>query len=243
MLWICVKMEQKKLRHSHLWLVFFVVPMLPAFMGAGNYLQNLEMLKAEWYSLWTQCSLFYSNFFYGPLIALYCAYIWRVEHLNHNWNRLMTMPVPVRDVFLAKLCLALGCTIALQGWMWVLFVVTGKIVGLSGMPPAEIFLWMFRGSIGGMGIAALQLVLSMVIRSFAVPIALALIGSILGLLASNGGYGLYWPYALMVMGMNANKDTDMIGNMGGFLASAGVFLMVFVAGGIWVLKKRDVVAS
>lgn len=94
-----------------------------------------------------------------------------------------------------------------------------------------------------MGIAALQLVLSMVIRSFAVPIALALIGSILGLLASNGGYGLYWPYALMVMGMNANKDTDMIGNMWGFLASAGVFLMVFVAGGIWVLKKRDVVAS
>ncbi len=99
MLPICVTMEFRKLRHSHLWLVFLVIPLIPTVMGAGNYLNNLGMLKSEWYSLWTQCSLFYSNFFYGPLIALYCAYIWRVEHLNHNWNQLMTMPVPVRDIF------------------------------------------------------------------------------------------------------------------------------------------------
>ena len=96
MLPICVTMEFRKLRHSHLWLVFLVIPLIPTVMGAGNYLNNLGMLKSEWYSLWTQCSLFYSNFFYGPLIALYCAYIWRVEHLNHNWNQLMTMPVPDR---------------------------------------------------------------------------------------------------------------------------------------------------
>ncbi len=243
MLWTCVRMEQKKLRHSHLWVVFLLVPVIPAFMGGGNYLQNLGVLKSEWYSLWTQCSMFYSSFFYGPLIALYCAYIWRVEHLNHNWNQLMTMPVPIRDVFLAKLCLALLCTVTLQGWMWVLFAVTGKIVGLTGMPPAQIFLWMLRGSIGGMGIAALQLVLSMVIRSFAVPIALALIGSILGMLASNGGYGLLWPYALMTMGMNASKSVDALESMGGFFGSAGVFLTGFVAGGILLLKKRDVVAS
>ena len=94
MLWSCVKTEQKKLRHSHLWLAFLVIPLLPAFMGAANYVNNLELLKSEWYSLWTQHSLFYANFFYAPLIALYCSYIWRVEHLHYNWNQLMTMPVP-----------------------------------------------------------------------------------------------------------------------------------------------------
>lgn len=243
MLLECVRMEQKKLRHSHLWMVFLVIPVIPAVLGAGNYLNNLELLKSEWFSLWTQYSLFYSNFFYGPLIALYCSYIWRVEHLNHNWNRLMTMPVPVRDVFLSKLMLALGCTVALQLWVWVLFVIAGKAVGLTGMPPTEILVWLLRGSIGGLGIAALQLVMSMVIRSFAVPIALALLGSILGLIVSNGGLGLFWPYSLMLMGMNANRDENMLENLAGFGISAAFFLILFTAAGILYLKKKDVAAG
>lgn len=243
MLFTCIRMEQKKLRHSHLWLVFLVIPVIPAVMGGGNYMQNQQILQAEWYSLWTQCSLFYSNFFYGPLVALYCAYIWRVEHLNHNWNQLMTMPVPAADIFLSKLCLALGCTVYLQLWMWMLFWITGKVVGLPGTPPAEILLWLLRGSIGGMGIAALQLVFSMVIRSFAVPIALALMGSVMGLLMSNGGLGLFWPYSLMLMGMNANKDTNMIENMLGFGLSTGIFFLLFTGAGIWYLKRKDIVAA
>lgn len=243
MLLTCVNTEYKKLRHSHIWVVFFIIPVIPVVMGAGNYLQNLGLLKSEWYSLWTQCSLFYSNFFYGPLIALYCSYIWRIEHLNHNWNSLMTMPVAVADVFLSKLCLALVCTVALQLWLWVLFVVTGRTVGLPGLPPVEILTWILRGSFGGLGIAALQLVLSMIIRSFAVPIALALLGSILGLLASNGGLGLFWPYSLMLMGMNANKSDNMIENMTGFFISAAVFLLVFTGAGIWYLKKKDITAG
>lgn len=243
MLLTCVKMEHKKLRHSNLWLVFLVIPLIPTVMGTGNYLQNLGVLKSEWYSLWTQCSLFYSNFFYGPLIGLYCAYIWRVEHLNHNWNQLMTMPVPVWAVFLGKLFLALECTVFLQFWVWALFLGAGRFAGLDGMPPFEILVWLLRGSIGGMGIAALQLLLAMVIRSFAVPIALALLGSIVGFLFSNGGFGLFWPYSLMLMGMNANKDTNMLGNVLGFCISAAVFLLVFTAAGIRYLQKTDITAS
>lgn len=232
-----------KLKHSHIWLVFLVIPVIPAVLGAGNYLNNLALLKSEWFSLWTQHSLFYANFFYAPLIALYCAYIWRVEHLNHNWNSLMTMPVPVRNIFLSKLALSLGCTVVLQLWMWILFTITGKVVGLPGMPPMEILFWLLRGSVGGLAIAALQLVLSMVIRSFAVPIALALMGSILGLLASNGGLGLLWPYSLMLMGMNANKDENMVENMAGFSISTVAFLLLFIAAGILYLRKRDITAS
>lgn len=243
MLYTCVKMEIKKLRHSHLWLVFLIIPILPAFMGGGNYVQNIGVLKREWYSLWTQCSLFYANFFYAPLIALYCAYSWRLEHMNHNWNQIMTLPLPVRSLFLSKLTLALGCTFFLQFWMWTLFIVTGRIVGLHGFPPVTIFLWLLRGSLGALGIAALQLLLSMTIRSFAVTIAIALMGSVIGMMASNGGYGLFWPYCLMLMGMNANHDYDMVSNVIGFCLSAAVFLILFTASGILWLKKKDVAAG
>ncbi|MCI8374470.1 MAG: ABC transporter permease subunit [Lachnospiraceae bacterium] len=240
MLTACMKTEQLKLRHSHLWLVFLAIPLLPALLGAGNYLNNISILKSEWYSLWTQHSLFYANFFYGPLIAIYCSYIWRVEHLNYNWNSLMTMPVAERDIFLAKLLLALRCTVALQLWVGVLFTLSGKLVGLPGLPPGEIFFWLLRGSLGGMVTAALQLVLSMMIRSFAVPIAIALLGSVVGFLLSSKGYGVVWPYSLMMMGMNANKNTDALSSPTSFLAAVCVFLMLFICVGIWYLKHKDV---
>ncbi len=240
MLTACMKTEQLKLRHSHLWLVFLAIPLLPALLGAGNYLNNISILKSEWYSLWTQHSLFYANFFYGPLIAIYCSYIWRVEHLNYNWNSLMTMPVAERDIFLAKLLLALRCTVALQLWVGVLFTLSGKLVGLPGLPPGEILFWLLRGSLGGMVTAALQLVLSMMIRSFAVPIAIALLGSVVGFLLSSKGYGVVWPYSLMMMGMNANKNTDALSSPTSFLAAVCVFLMLFICVGIWYLKHKDV---
>lgn len=235
-----MKTEQMKLKNSHLWLVFAAIPLLPTVLGAANYLNNLEMLKSGWYSLWTQHSLFYANFFYGPLIAIYCSYIWRVEHLNYNWNSLMTMPTARRDIFLAKLLLALRCTVALQLWVGVLFAVSGKLAGLPGLPPGEILFWLLRGSLGGMVTAALQLVISMIIRSFAVPIAMALLGSVAGFLLSSKGYGTLWPYSLMMEGMNANKSTDALSSPAGFAAAWCLFLALFTGLGIWYLKHQDV---
>ena len=217
-----------------------MIPLLPTVMGAANYMNNLGLLKSEWYSLWTQHSLFYANFFYAPLIALYCSYIWRVEHLNYNWNHLMTMPVSAADIFLSKLLLAMRCTIVLQLWMWVLFLIAGKAVGLPGLPDVQILGWLLRGSLGAFAITALQLVLSMMIRSFAVPIALALLGSVAGLLASNGGLGLFWPYSLMLMGMNANRTEDMVSSSLGFGVSTLVFFLVFTGFGIYWLRRKDV---
>ena len=80
----------------------------------------------------------------------------------------------------------------------------------------------------------------MIIRRFAVPIALALLGSVAGLLASNGGLGLFWPYSLMLMGMNANKTEDMVSSSLGFGISTLVFFVVFSGVGILWLRKRDV---
>ena len=110
------------------------------------------------------------------------------------------------------------------------------------IPPLEILLWLLRGGVGGMGIVALQLVLSMMIRSFAVPIALALLGSVLGLMLSNGGMGLFWPYSLMTMGMNASRAENVVKNMAGFGASVSLFFLLFTAAGIRYLKKKDIVS-
>ena len=71
MLYACMKSEKIKIRRSFIWLAFFLIPIVPAIMGVQNYLNNLLYLKSGWYSLWTQVTLFYTDFFFAPLIAIY----------------------------------------------------------------------------------------------------------------------------------------------------------------------------
>ena len=48
-------------------------------------------------------------------------------------------------------------------------------------------------------------------------------------------------YALMLMGMNSNKTTDVLaGGMGGFLLSCAAFTLLFAAIAREILKRRDV---
>ena len=84
MLKCCIQAENRKLHASPIWGLFFALPLISAIYGTFNYLQNLEILKDGWYSLWTQHTLFYSMFFFPAMVAAYAAYLWRLEHLGHN---------------------------------------------------------------------------------------------------------------------------------------------------------------
>lgn len=245
MLLSCIKAENTKLHHSIIWIACFLIPIIPAVMGTFNYLQNLGTLTGEWYSLWSQLTLFYAIFFYAPLIALYCSYLWRLEHLDHNWNVLMTMPVSKADILFGKLFVICKATVLTQLWMLILFLLCGKFAGLPKMPPVTIFLWAFRGTIAAIAIGALQLLLSMCIRSFAIPIGIALAGSVGGLLFVNSGYGLFFPYSLMLMGMNSNsyEDTLTAGSETlAFFFSVFFFFAIFIGISLHLLKTRDVKA-
>ncbi len=241
MLLACIKSEQIKIRRSFIWIAFVLTPLIPTVMGTQNYLNNIALLKSEWFSLWTQETLFYSNFFFAPLIAIYCSYLWRMENQNKNRHMLLTQPVPVRNVFLGKFITILKITFFTQFWVFLLFLISGKLVALPGLPPAQTFIYTLRGLLGGAVIAALQLLISMVIRSFAAPIAIAVVGSISGLIAANSDYGLYYPYSLMMLGMNANKSDDMLsGSSLPFFLSCLFYLVLFCSIAGFLLKHQDV---
>lgn len=248
MTFLCIRAEAAKLRRSIIWLACLLLPIIPAIMGVFNYQSNLGILTNGWYSLWSQVTLFYSNFFYAPLIALYAAYLWRMEHMDHNWNVLMTVPVGVSDIFFGKLAVILFVTVLTQMIIFIFYFIGGKFCGLSGLPPAEIFFWLLRGSLAGTAIGSLQLLLSMCIRSFALPIGIALLGSVMGLVISGFhageiSLGLYWPYSLMLMGMNANRDTDTLaGNSLPFVGCVVLFFLLFTWIAVHRLKTRDVQA-
>ena len=98
-----IKAEQMKLKRSPIWLAFLIMPVIPAFLGTLNYVANIEILQSEWYSLWTQHTLFTDYFFLPIMIGIYCSYIMRQEENNRNWNKVLTMPVSKNNIFIVKL--------------------------------------------------------------------------------------------------------------------------------------------
>lgn len=243
MLTACIKSEQLKIKRSFIWLAFLLIPVIPAVMGTQNYLNNLGLLKSEWYSLWTQVTLFYSDFFFAPLIAIYCSYLWRLENQNKNRNLLLTAPVKVSSIFFGKLIVVARITLLTQLWLFLLYFLSGHLAGLPGFPPAQLLIYMVRGCLGGLVAAALQLFVSMQLRSFAAPIAVAVVGSITGFLASNSRFGILYPYSLMMLGMNANKSEDMLaGNGILFFVSCLAYLFLFCGCAVLLLKRQDVKA-
>lgn len=242
-LYHCIYAQQMKLRRSFIWLICLTMPAISSIMGCANYTNNLDLLSDGWLSLWTQTTLFYSLFFFSPMIAVYCAYLWRLENFNHNRNTLFSVPVPVAELYLSQFAYTGFVTLLTQLISFFLYIICGKLTGLNGIPPAETFIWMLQGFVGGLAITSLQLLLGAVLKSFALPIGIAILGSFAGLLFSNKGWGLYFPYSLMIVGMNSNRSEDVLSDSRfPFFISCILFCLLFLYSGIVILKKKDVKA-
>ena len=242
MLFRCFRAELYKCRRAPVWLAFLILPLFPAALGTGNYLANSEALHDGWYSLWTQHTLFASMFFLPAQFGVFCAWQWRLEHTDHNWNRFMTTPLPVGILCLAKLLLAAGVSVLAQACIGALFLVSGKLAQIPGPVPPELSEWLLMGALGGLPVCAVQLFLSLKLRTFAPPVAAGLIGGILGLLFTSQGLGYCFPYSLLCLGMRANHPFLAL-KTGPFAGSCLLYTVVFAAFSIRFLKHRDIAAE
>ena len=184
MLLRCLKAELQKCRRSPVWLAFVLLPVFPAVLGTGNFLANQAVLDNGWYSLWSQHTLFSSTFFLPALLGVFCAWQWRLEHTGRNWNTFLTAPVPVGDLYAAKLILAAGMSLLAQGCIGGLFLLCGKLAGVAGPVPPQLPGWLLFGALGGVSVCAVRLYLTTCVQ---------------------GNYGT------MLMGLMRMKDEQIVG--------------------------------
>lgn len=237
-----VKAEHLKLKRSPVWLAFFALPMISAFFGTMNYMMNLEVLKSEWFSLWSQHSLFLCYFFMPALIGTYCSYLWRLEHTHHNWNSFLTAPIPRLSLYLGKLTQAVWMAILGNLWIFFLFYICGRFARIQSPFPSVAIEWFLCGVLGTVVICCVQLLLSLIIRSFAIPIGIALLGGILGLMMTNRDHGLDYPYSIYCMGMRANNPDRAVDIPTLVINSIGyIFIFSFLT--ILYLRKREIAAN
>ena len=233
-----LRAERIKYRRAPVWLAVVILPLFPAVLGTANYLANLEVLQQQWYSLWTQHTLFASYFFLPALLAVFCAWQWRLEYARHHFNNLLAAPVSHWAVYLSKLLPAVGMSFLAQLVTGLLFLAGGAAAGIDAPVPPQLAEWLLCGGLGGMAVCAVQLFLSLLLPSFAIPVAIALVGGIAGLMVTAQGLGLWFPYSLLSLGMRANDPTMELNVAVLFLSSVG-YTCLFALLTVLLLKKRD----
>lgn len=236
-----VRTELIKLRRAPVWIAFFALTALSAVMGTFNYLGNTGILTQQWYSLWTQHTLFAGFFFVPSLLGVLCAYLWRLEHCENNWNALMSRPVPLWMIFGGKLAVAAALSFLTQAATGVFFLLSGLYAGFDAPLPPELPRWLLMGACGGVAVCSVQLFLSMAVRSFAPPVAVALAGGVAGLAFTSAGLGLIQPYALLALGMDANGMGALASEQyAAFFASCAAYTAIPWALAVTWLRQRDV---
>ena len=233
-----LRAERIKYRRAPVWLAVVILPLFPAVLGTANYLANLEVLQQQWYSLWTQHTLFASYFFLPALLAVFCAWQWRLEYARHNFNSLLAAPVSHWAVYLSKLLPAVGMSFLAQLVTGLLFLAGGAAAGIDAPVPPQLAEWLLCGGLGGMAVCAVQLFFSLLLPSFAIPVAIALVGGIAGLMVTAQGLGLWFPYSLLSLGMRANDPTMEL-NVAVLLLSSVGYTCLFALLTVLLLKKRD----
>lgn len=242
-----IRAENMKSRHSNMWVAVSILPLLTAAIGAIIYGINASVSLYDgnvWQQLWLQTGLFYGYFFFPVLIAICASFLWRLEHTNHNWNSLMTMPIPRSTIFIAKLVVLAKSIFAAQALLMVFIIAVGKL-GFHFIEPLPVSMlwWLFMGWFGALGVAAVQLYLSMKIRSFAVPVGLAVCLCIAGLACYITGLGSMFPYSQLILGLSSQEKTLPIDSLATLVPMVVFYIVFFILLASRRLKKIDIVAG
>lgn len=233
--------EWIKLKRTPVWLAFLTLPVISAVIGTFNYQFNIEILQDGWNSLWSQHTLFFCLLFFPALIGVYCSYLWRLEHTGTNWNQIRAIASPwkiVRD----KLYAAILISVLTQLWTLALFLIGGTVSGLSAPPFLKLLEWELCGLIGSVMICSLQLFLSLIIRSFSVPIGISILGSLVSFAAGTKGYWYLAPHCLPGLGMRANNPYYQL-NIPLYLAVCAFYFALFFLLSVYYVRRHDVVTT
>lgn len=168
----------------------------------------------------------------------YASYIWRLEHTGTNWNMVMVHTSAYRLVF-NKILVCASMTAITILWTTALYLFCGFACGISNLVPPELIEWLICGIIGGITVSTLQCFLSLIIRSFAIPIGIALAGGIAGLIATAMDLWYFVPYALLSVGMRANNPERAL-NFTTFMVWNIIFTVLFYLLSVLYLNKTDI---
>ena len=126
------------------------------------------------------------------------------------------------------------------------FVMAGKAIGIDGMPGPEYLGYLACTWVGGGAVVAVQLVVSLVIRNFALPVGIALAGGITGLLVKfkAKAFAIAFPYSLPQIASNSTGGGGLAGaELAAFFISCIAFAAIAIVAFSFIVERNDVKAG
>lgn len=243
-----ISAELLKLKHSLAWPVVVLLPIVLVLAGATTQLATGTLPEEGWDTVWLQSVGFYGLFPLAIGIAILGSLVWRVEHRGSNWNALMSGPTPTLRIVVAKTVVIAGLTALMQAVLVLAVIVIGKLAfGLPGMLPGEYFGIAALLVLATVPASALQSALSMFLRSFAAPVAIALVASGISTVAlmAFGNSALVSPYGLAtrtaLLGTGSFIDSGAVtaGDVTAIALAALVLSVLIVVIAVAALNRRD----
>ena len=161
-----------------------------------------------------------------------------MEHLGSNWNLILSVTSPFKlfkDKWAATSFVSSLCII----WLVVIYVATGKILGIPDSIPTLFWSRILAMLISVMAITAVQNLLSLILHSFALPVAIAFLGCLSGVAFIMKGLYFLTPYSLLIYGAGSTSITENL-NLPMVLISASIWIFASIAVGILFIKNTDV---
>ena len=174
--------ELLKLHRSMVWVFVPLLSLLAVISGGINYWMNRDVLTKGWVSLIGQTTLFYGMLFYAVGIGLIASAVWRPEHRSSSWNVALTCGISPLKLILTKAFVIMIPTSALHMCFIIYTWIFGITVGLGVGVPSSFIASFVLIIVLSIPLVLLQSLLSMLMKSFAGPAALAMGASILGFL-------------------------------------------------------------
>ncbi|MDN5654148.1 MAG: ABC transporter permease [Kocuria sp.] len=243
-----ISAELIKLKRSLAWPVVVLLPIVLVLAGAATQLARGTQPENGWDTVWLQSVGFYGLFPLAIGIAILGSLVWRVEHRGSNWNALMSSPTPTLRIVVAKALVVAGLTALMQVVLVLAVIAIGKLAfGLPGMLPGQHLGIGLLLMLAAVPAAALQSGLSLFLRSFAAPVAIALVASGISpaalMVADNAAlvspYGLATRTTLLGTGSFADSGTVTAGDVTAIAVAALVLTVLIIAITTAVLNRRD----
>jgi hypothetical protein len=245
-----VRAEFLKLKRSLSWAVVVLLPLTAVITGAANTVVSGKPLEDDWHTLWMRVVVLYGLFPLAIGVAALASLVWRVEHHGGNWNALMGRRVSTLHVVVGKTAVLAVLVAVMQTVLVVGVVVVGKVMfALPGMLPSQYLLVSVVIVLACLPVAALQSGLSMLMRSFAAPVAVALLGASTGVLLLVARlevlvvlvpYGLIGRATQLGTGAFADGGSITAGVVIAVVAPALGLTAAVTAGSAAVLDRRDI---
>ncbi|WP_130873891.1 ABC transporter permease [[Pseudopropionibacterium] massiliense] len=248
--------ERMKLRRSMVWWVVVLLPSLAVASGGANYwLQTTNgALETGWDVLTGQITLFYAMMFFSTGVALLGAAVWRPEHRGSSWNRILTTGRSPVSLVLMKSVMILLLVVLVQVMFVGLSWGSGLLLGLRGAPPSSFLAAAALCVPVCAPLVLLQSLMSMLMRSFAAPVAICLAGCMIGFATAASGAGtgpldLLIPQAVITRTVLLGSAAVASGGGQGLdevfplVCSAAGLIVVMVVVTVLVVRRRPVVSQ